>query len=132
MIWKTSGLFTAVLLAGAQLGIAQAPGAPAGAALIDPTGKFDLEVALGNGRTGTGRLVITGVPGNYQGTLAADGGQGPLAVTSVSVVQDTVLVRVAPPEGAGEIVLHLKFNGPGFAGRFDGMESGQIKGSKVG
>jgi hypothetical protein len=29
-------------------------------------------------------------------------------------------------------MMKAKFNGGGFAGRFDGLESGQIKGSKAG
>jgi hypothetical protein len=140
MAWKTVQVFASALLATAQIALAQGSAAPApeggangGAAAIDPTGRFDVEVTLGNGQTGTGRLVISGAPGSYAGTLAADGGQGPLTVTSVTLAQDTVLVRVALPEGgASEIILHLKFEGPGFAGRFEGVESGRIKGSRVG
>ena len=109
---------------------AQTSSTAAGA--VDPTGKFDVTVVLSGGQTGTGRVVIRGTPSKYEGTLAADGGQGPLEITSLSFQKDSVVISMAPASGGqGSITFHLKFEEPGFSGRFEGVESGQIKGTRI-
>ena len=135
MSWKQSALLTLLAVGATGQLVAQtssAQPATASAVAVDPTGKFDVEVVLSSGQAGTGRLVIRGTPGKYEGTLAADGGQGPLEIKSVTFAQDTVLVSVAPPGAPEGITLHLNFGGTGFVGHFEGVESGKIKGTKIG
>jgi hypothetical protein len=104
--------------------------APAAALKASLAGMYDVTFANGSGQQFGGRLVIKDTADNYEGTIAPDGMEA-FAFPRLVFERDSAVFKIGPPAAPGEIIFHLKFDGPSFSGRYEGVENGQITGKKI-
>ncbi len=110
-------------------GSALAQSATEGDAALDLAGLYDFE-AVQPDRTIEGRMKITGAPGDYEGTMAADG-ESPVPITRFAIEGNVVEMTIATDDG-GEVITSVTFEGGSFAGTFSGSRgNGTLTGKKL-
>ena len=121
------GLCAFVFMTGACSLLKPGSGAPPEPKESTPVGIYDFSAEL-DGTPFTGRITITGKPGEYGGMVTTNISD-PAAITSVLVNGPVITVVARTP--AGNETVQLNMSGNSFTGSWaQGAEAGTLTGSK--
>jgi len=96
---------------------------------LDPIGEYTFETSVQDAPV-TGTITISGVSGDWQGTLAATALPEVLRLTSITVRGTTLTLTAMVPE-QGEVFIELVFEGEEFTGTWSlGYDGGEMIGRR--